>query len=511
MHTPPITAQLAPRTIAIVGAGFSGTAVAINLLRLSGEQPLRILLIDRAHLARGVAYAKRPFSFLLNVPAARMSVSSHEPDGFLHYARRHLPQAAADDFLPRELYGDYLEWSLASAERSAPPCVRLDRVRGSVIALERQPREGALEVLLDDGRRLRADAVVLALGNPPPAQLRGAQGFFGSAQYIADPWAQPPRFRAGESVLIVGTGLTMADMVLAANEMAQGGASIHAVSRHGLLPPTQSTFRPVTEHGATAQLQAAASQSARRLFREVRALAEDAQLRGGDWREVIAVVRGLAPTLWSRLAASERRRFLRHVRCYWDVHRHRLPESTWNTLNELRRAGKLQIHAGRVHGLELSGAQIRVRWRARGTRASSALLVDRVVNCTGPDYDLNRRPDRLLRSLLAQGMARPDPLGLGLLTNGDGALEDARGRAPSRIYYLGPMLRPQHWEVTAVQELRVYAERLAAHLAAPLALGESVTRASPSAGISSARVSLSSGRKLATGSAAALRSSASWR
>jgi uncharacterized NAD(P)/FAD-binding protein YdhS len=133
------------------------------------------------------------------------------------------------------------------------------------------------------------------------------------------------------------------------------------------------------------------------------------------------------------------------------------------------------------------------------------------VNCTGPDYDLRSGQDRLLRSLLAQGLAQPDPLGLGLLTDEHGALQDGRGRSPGRLYYLGPMLRPRHWEVTAVQELRVYAEQLAAHLAAPVALGDSVTRASPSAGISSVRVPPSSGRTLGAGSAAALRSSASWR
>jgi uncharacterized NAD(P)/FAD-binding protein YdhS len=506
MHTAALSRTRPLRTIAIVGAGFSGTAVATHLLRLGGAQPLRVVLIDRGHMTRGPAYAKRAFPYLLNVPAGRMSASSLDADGFLNFARRSVPQAGAEDFLPRELYGDYLEWSLAGAERSCPANVGLARVRGSVIALERE-RNGRLTVLFEDARRIVADSVVLALGNPPPARLPGSDTLKSDARWVPDPWAEQPHIRAGERVLLIGTGLTMADMVLAGNDSARGSAVFHALSRHGLVPPAQRTLRSTIEAGdGDRRLLAAASVSVRQLFREVRLRAGQAQLHDGDWREVVTQLRQLAPALWSRLASDERRRFLRHLRCYWDIHRHRLPESTWQALNDLRRAGTLHIHAGRIQGFERSGRQIGVRWRPRGANTPRTLLVDRVLNCTGPDYDLRCGGDRLLRSLLAQGMARADALGLGLVTDAHGALQDARGPgAPSRIYYLGPMLRGQHWEVTAVQELRVHAERLAAHLSAPVALADSVTSANPSAGISSVRVSSSSALTTGMGSAAEAR------
>jgi uncharacterized NAD(P)/FAD-binding protein YdhS len=227
---------------------------------------------------------------------------------------------------------------------------------------------------------------------------------------------------------------------------------------------------------------------------------------------VITQVRALVPRLWERLPPPERRRFLRHVRSYWDVHRHRLPESSWQTLNELRRAGRLQVHAGRIEALQVRGRRLQVQWRARGTSAPATLLVDRMINCTGPDHDIRRSAQPLLRSLLAHGMARRDALGLGLLVDEYGALLDARGRGTTGgVFYLGPMLRAQHWEATAVQELRGHAEQLAAHLlASPLAA--SVTSISPSEGISTLRVlPSSSGRTLGGGSVAAARSAASWR
>ena len=203
----------------------------------------------------------------------------------------------------------------------------------------------------------------------------------------------------------------------------------------------------------------------RRLVREVRALAEDIERGGGDWREAIAAVRGVTPQLWQRLAAQERKRFLRHVRAYWDVHRHRLPQRSWAALNELRRKGRLYVHAGRILAMQPAGRQLHVTWRARGMDVPTTVLVDRVVNCTGPQYDVRRTRERLLRSLIAQGMAVSDPLGLGIVTDEFGALVDASGRVAANLHYVGPLLRPRHWETTAVQELRTHAEELAWHLA----------------------------------------------
>jgi uncharacterized NAD(P)/FAD-binding protein YdhS len=209
-----------------------------------------------------------------------------------------------------------------------------------------------------------------------------------------------------------------------------------------------------------------ASGSLTHLARGVRALAQEQELRVGDWRETIALVRSLAPTLWQRLAPGERQRFVRHLRAYWDVHRHRLPEESWLSLNALRRSGALRIRAGRILDLEAAGREVRVSWRPRGQDGVATLLVDRVVNCTGPDYDVRNSRDHLMRSLLAQGMATADPLNLGLLTAEFGALVDASGSTTRNLYYIGPMLRAKYWESTAVPELRVHAEQLARHLTA---------------------------------------------
>jgi uncharacterized NAD(P)/FAD-binding protein YdhS len=462
---------MSPRTIVIVGAGFSGTLVAANLLKSQHWTAMRIVLIERsAKMARGKAYADRNYPYLLNVPAGRMSANATSPLDFLAFAQHRIPGATAEDFLPRELYGQYLESILLDAEVSAAPHVQFERVRGDVCGIEPAPQPG-YRVRLADGHEMDADDVVLALGNPPPADLPGTEQL--QQHYTSDPWAHPLTFSPGESVLLIGTGLTMVDVAMAAAAGTNEQIVIHAISRRGLIPPSQTQFSHAACKGDGAAMLRAASFSALTLLRSARELAQETEHRGGDWREAVTFIRNIAPALWQRLPAREKRRMLRHIRPHWDVHRHRLPNKTLVKLNRLRERQQFRVHAGRLLKFETvaggtTGARIRATWCPRGCSAPQSMLFDRVVNCTGPDYDIRRSRDPLIQSLVSQGLAVSDPHNLGVQTGSYGALINAQGQAASNLFYVGPMLRADHWEATAAQELRGHAERLSAYLSAPI-------------------------------------------
>jgi uncharacterized NAD(P)/FAD-binding protein YdhS len=454
------------RTIVVVGGGFSGTVLTACLLRHPPAGLTRVVLIERARLpGRGVAYAAREHPYLLNVPVGRMSASSADPEEFLRHVRRRRPACEATEFVPRALYGEYLQDLLRAAQMQAPQRVRLEVIEGAATGVRRVTRASPLLVQLDDGGEIVADEVVLATGNPPPAHLPATRPLAGHERYIHDPWAGSLGFRAGERLLLIGTGLTALDVVLAAAAAVDRPSVVHCISRRGIIPPRQTAFRPDAFRGDGESVLLGAAPSLRRIVRAVRILAEEAERAGGDWREAITLVRNIAPTLWQRLPESERRRFLRHVRVYWDVHRHRLPESTVEQVERHRKSGWMHVHAGHIEQIDPGTDALTVRWRARHSGEPRSLGVDRVVNCTGPDYAPQRSDDPLLCGLLRDGLAVADPLGLGLRTGPHGALVDADGWPGPHLYYLGPMLRADHWETTAALELRGHAERLAAHLA----------------------------------------------
>src|SRR5277367_1524210 len=134
-------------TIVIVGAGFSGTVLAGFLLRRPPADATDIVLIERgAAMGRGVAYASSEFPYLLNVPAARLSATSSDPMEFLRFAQQRMPHADGEDFLPRALYGDYLQDLLLQAEHASPVHVRLLRIFDEVRHVTRRSADGPFAV-----------------------------------------------------------------------------------------------------------------------------------------------------------------------------------------------------------------------------------------------------------------------------------------------------------------------------------------------------------------------------
>jgi uncharacterized NAD(P)/FAD-binding protein YdhS len=450
-------------TIAIVGAGFSGTVTAIHLLRQAPERPTRILLIERGpEFGRGLAYAKNDFPALLNVPASRMSATLSDPDEFLRFAQQRFPRTTGEDFLPRSLYGDYLQHLLAKATEEARPTAALEFVRGEVVSLAEHREQGFTTLSLSDGRSLLANVVVMAMGVPAQRPFNRVESLAGSTDISSTAAAAGVPQSKRKRLLIVGTGLSMVDELFAALE-ADPGLKVHAISRHGLIPQGQTSFEPDALLDDSGQLAMSAG-STSRLVAVARRLARESERAGGDWREVVTLVRRQAPALWRSLPDFERTRFLRHVRCHWDTHRHRVPASQLSRLEELQANGTLSVYAGRLLSLTSGPRAVRATWMPRGSNQRQILDVDRAVDCSGLEYNVTLSSEPLWQALLAEGLVTPDPLKIGIRTGPYGALVGNRRGASRKLYYVGPLLRADYWEATAVGELRLHAEQLARHL-----------------------------------------------
>jgi uncharacterized NAD(P)/FAD-binding protein YdhS len=452
------------KTFIIIGAGFCGTVLTANLLRRPPAQGTDIVLIERSGtFGRGVAYAAREYPYLLNVPAARLSADSRDPMQFLRFAQARFPSVDGEDFLPRALYGDYLQELLLKAEREAPAHVRLVRVLGEVTGILRSGTGAPWAALFADRAPITGDIVVLTLGHQPAPLPPWASGLRGHSAFQQDPWDLPKTLTAEQSVLIVGNGLTMADAASALSRHADRVPTLHTISRRGLIPKPQTAFHADAMRGSGEAL-LAQTHSLRRLLQACRGMAREVERLGGDWREAVAYIRSHVPGLWRQLPEAERRRFERHLHVHWDVYRHRLPPQLMARLETLRRSGKLRINAGRIQHVVPCGDQLQVSWRPRGTNAVTALTVDLVVNATGPNYAIKRSVEPFLVSLREAGFVSSDALNLGIRTARFGACVDADGRASQDLYYLGPMLRADHLDATAAAELRDHSELLAGHL-----------------------------------------------
>jgi uncharacterized NAD(P)/FAD-binding protein YdhS len=92
------------------------------------------------------------------------------------------------------------------------------------------------------------------------------------------------------------------------------------------------------------------------------------------------------------------------------------------------------------------------------------LDVARIVECKGIVTNPQDTTNPLLRSLLEQGLARVDPLCIGIEVAGDCAVVDRLGRPSSRLFAVGPLTRAAFWEIVAVPDIRVQCAELAKRL-----------------------------------------------
>jgi len=456
-------------TVAVIGGGLSGALVAERLLR-STARLLHVVVVERREtIGAGFAYSTDHPEHVLNVPSKSMSAVDGDPDHFVAWLRgegiddAHEWGASSDPdgFVPRGLYGAYVGRLLVDAKRKAAAGISLTHERGAATAVSVEA--GGVRVTLDDGRTIQADRAVLALGNPPPANpTEGDQPFYSSPRYVRDAWdpAATRNLSPAAPVFVLGTGLTMIDVALTLDKEGHRG-TIVALSTHGLLPPPHR----LPHEAIPAFLDIPASARISRLVRAVRDRARAASAQGHDWRAVMDSIRPLGQSAWRSLDPAERRRFLRHVRAYWEIHRHRAAPAAFEQVTRMRGMGRLVVRAGRIAGFAERGRRVDVTFRERGLRGQKQMAqAERVINATGPEMNFRRVRDPLLRQLLHDGWCRPGPLGLGFDAAPNGAIVGADGISSPILSTLGPPLRGVLWETTAVPEIRVQAAALARRL-----------------------------------------------
>jgi uncharacterized NAD(P)/FAD-binding protein YdhS len=448
-----------PPTVAIIGGGFSGTMVAVQLLR-QATTPLQIKLIERrSEIGRGAAYSTGCDAHLLNVPAGKISAFPDQPHHFLDWLRQQpgFAAAAPDWFVPRRIYGAYLQAVLTETQN---PVAQLDHLHDEVTAVYAAP-QGAI-VQLKSGAVLLVDRVVLALGNLPAADPPIAdRSFYSNHRYISNPWSSEALAAVDftQPILLIGSGLTMVDWALTLHQH-EFRHRIYAVSRRGLLPQAHLSHAIQPASISPYSLSSPIPQTGRSILHWLRQEVKLAQQQGTDWRTVIDALRPHTQTLWQALSLTEQRRFLRHLRPYWEVHRHRIGPPASKVIDQLQQ-GQLQIQAGRIIAYREQSHSVEVWLRPRHSPAPICLQVGTVINCTGAASDYQTCDHPLIKALLQTGLATSDPLGLGLTTAASGALIQANGETSDRLFTLGPALKGKLWETTAVPELRQQAVTLA--------------------------------------------------
>lgn len=445
------------KTVCIIGGGFSGTATAIQLLETAADVQIK-LINDTYPPAQGIAYSTSRYEHLLNVPAGRMSLFPQQPDHFINWLKARpdceewLQPTPADAFVPRALYGIYMKELLELYTKDA----RLELITARAIKAEKE--NDGYSITLAPQQTIHADALVLAMGNyqPAPPRLKDANALQ-STHYYNNPWDDVflKGLKDTDSILLIGTGLTMVDCVLSLRKENFGGKIIVASPR-GYLPESHTTpgmYPDFYEEYKGKPLD--------QIFRTVRTHIKDAIEKKIAWQAVIDSLRLHVQSVWQQMSKEEKQQFTSHLRHIWGVARHRLPESTHAQIHDSMDNGHMQIIGGRIVSVEENKNGFTVGIRPRREQSVETYTVARIVNCTGPQINYEEINDPFVKSLINNGIIYTDTPKMGVSADPDGKVLDKDGKPVKNVYTLGSLLRGVLWETTAVPDIRTQAEHVA--------------------------------------------------
>ncbi|HEY4189007.1 MAG TPA: FAD/NAD(P)-binding protein [Candidatus Limnocylindrales bacterium] len=436
-----------PLRVVIVGGGASGALVATNLLR-EGRTGLEIVVVEpREVLGEGIAYSTRDPWHRLNVPVIVMSALSGDPEHFLRWSGDR-PEA----FARRVDYGRYIREVLAEAVAGSPAALR--HVVGTAERIE--PTENGVRVTLAGGEAMLGDAVVLATGFETPFELPYLRGLAGDPRVVTDPWAAGAldAIRDGEQLAVIGSSLTAID--LAGSILNRHPrASIVALSRHGRLPRShEDPWRPrLPEPAFTVDEFLGFDDPLGEAAERLRGF-------GVDWPRAVDSIRPIFPSLWMAMGDDLRREFLDDYRNEWEIHRHRIAAEIARDVDGWIAEGRMAVHPAAIEAIEPEDGRLRIRAKPDGDVAPASWIVDRVFVAIGPDPDARANP--LLGAAIADGIARPGPMGIAIdVDPATGLVIDAGGQTQLPVYAIGALRKGVLWETIAVPEIREQAAQTA--------------------------------------------------
>lgn len=454
------------KKIGIIGGGFSGTLSAVHLIEKAKTTFEIIIINEKGNFNKGIAYNPYSKKHILNVPTAKMSAYPAHPNHFLDWvmeleAFKNLDRdLVGNAFMPRYLYGEYLVqiWD-KTIELAAQKGIKLT-IENSVVS-ELIKNQDQIHIVLENGKSFELDECIIATGNIVPRNPKiKNEEFYKSSNYFQNPWgeASVQNISAELPVLIIGNGLTMVDTVLGLLENGYKN-TIYSISPNGfnILPHRHGGMK----YDALSK-ELNENMSLRELVSLVNKHIKKVRRFGVSAEPLIDSFRPFTQKIWQHLSDSEKHLFMSRLRHLWGVARHRIPLHIHDKLQQLRIDNQLVIKSGRLLNIEENGNKITVTYYDKKNHSEAKIDVSRVINCTGPETDLELVDKSFLKSALDQGLLIQDNLKLGIKADVNTfQLIDKTGKAHSNLYTLGSNLKGELWESTAVPELRGQAEALA--------------------------------------------------
>jgi len=444
------------KEITIIGAGLSGTLLAMNLLKQESEKKYKINLIDRNDEKElGPAYSTNE-DYLLNVPVEKMGAFSQKPEHFYRWVLNRNIDVSEGDYLPRKLYREYIQELFQDALDNKSDNISFERIKGE--AIDVKILDGKPVVTMIQGAEFVTDKIVLALGNAPPRNPEiKSQSFLNDKRYIQNPWDTRifDKILPDDTILFIGTGQTTVDLATGLYKRKHCGKMI-SISRRGIFCLAQKKVEPYPSFYDELE----GVKNFISVYSIVRKHLRIAEQKGFDPRAVIDSLRPHTTLIWMNLPPEEKKRFLRHAFRYWEIIRSRIPPASDEIMNKLKTSSQMKILSGRIKDIIPAKNNLEVKYSERGRTVEKSISANIVINCIGPCQDYEQIDQPLIKNVLKNRLIQCDPAHLGINALPEGNVIQEDGTPSDIIYTIGLPLKGIVWESLAAPEIRYEAEEL---------------------------------------------------
>jgi uncharacterized NAD(P)/FAD-binding protein YdhS len=491
------------RRVTIVGGGYSGATAAVQLVRAS-RAPLAITIVEpRREVGPGLAHSADDPDHRLNAPTDLHFVDPSDPEEFQRWcAERRIaeqdPDAVAPDgslYVRRKDFGTFIAEAVR-AHATWPTGSTIDHLRD--LATDASFGTGLVEVRTARNQVISSDLLILATGNSLPRLPADFDPALSANPAVVAVPTDLQRVRGiptSARVLVLGSGLTALDILSTLLRSGHQGP-ITSISRRGLRPrpnlPKQRPLDGVVAPGLMQRIEAPVASfileagdppTTRSLLRALRQRIGEVEAAGHSWHVAFDELRNVVWQVWPGLALTEKRRFLKRLRPWWDAHRFRAPPQNDAMVREAERLGLIDFKAARLRAASQEpDGRIRVELSDRDTGSRQVLHFDAVINCTGLDASAGLRENPFLAALQQRGHLCPDGSGLGFAVDQSARAIGSDGYPRDALRVLGPPTAGIFGDPTGVvfiaaQIRRVIPSMLAAlgaDLSAPAGAGNQV-------------------------------------
>lgn len=419
--------------IAIVGFGFCGITTLYNLAFQNKYK--EITIFEKSGFSTlGTAFSEFSQQYILNVPANNMSAFENLPDDFLQFLNYDYPNLySKDDFVPRYIYGQYLQLIKEDAFLFAQKnSIKINIVEDEVLEIQKKDNNF---LITTKSQISEASELVLATSFKQSQIKTDLEDKF----FIKNLWDKKYSYFHQESfflenkvenIFIVGLGLSAVDVIIGLKKRNYTG-KIYAMSRRGNFPTEHLSYE---NNLASLINNFDAKKGVLFICKKIRKLLKENP--NYELRNIIDSLRENAVELWHNLDEKNKKLFLKFLP-YWNIYRHHVPIESMKIINSMIETGQIEI-------IKSSLKEVKKEKKILVKTNSEIFKIDLLVNCLGFEMDVRKYP--LLNQMCEENLLKED---IFMCKSND-----------KKIHLLGGLNIGKDFESTSVPELRKHVLKL---------------------------------------------------